>query len=225
MRLLIVVTSLKDIQPFLADFGINPERHVSMKYVYTSKILHHELDILETGIGIYQTTYKVTRALTEQKYHLALKLGFGNSYKEDIEVGVVLNVVNEKPGDLGMMIGGEWKDPYDLELTRREDEPHVRGGFINMTNAYMNVFLPFKKSVGITVNHYGDSASVAWRREKYKGDCETGDGLGFVYPCFFEKQLFYQLCVIERNLVTGQENFNLAKEKMNEALTDIIQKL
>lgn len=196
-----------------------------MGFLYPFQVSHHEVDLLVTGAGVYQTTYKVTKALSAQKYHLALKMGFGNAYKEEIALGAILNMVNEKPGDFGMMVDTEWKDQYDLGLINREEAPHTRGGFINLTNAYMNVFLPFKKSVGVTVNHYGNANAVQLRKDKYKADCETGEGLGFVYPCLFEKQLFYQLCVIERNLVTGEENFNLAKQKLNETLSEIIQKL
>ena len=225
MKLLLVVTSLSDIQPFLEHYTLTPVPHEALKFVYPSKILHHEVDLLVSSVGTYQTAYKVTKALSAQKYHLALKLGFGNTYKEETSVGSVLNIVNEKPGDFGMTVNNEWQDHYDSGLINREDAPHTRSGFINLTNAYMNVFLPFKKSVGITVNHYGNIAAVDLRRAKYKADCETGDGLGFVYPCLFEKQLFYQLCVIERNLVTGQENFNLAKQILNETLIDLIQKL
>ena len=225
MKLLLVVPSLNEIQPFLTDEGVTLTPHATLGYLQQGKILHHEVDVLETGVGIYQTTYKLTKTLSAQKYHLALKFSMGNAYKEDTLIGTVLNIVNEKPGDLGMMNDNVWNDPYDLGLTQREQEPHVRGGFINMTNAYMNVFLPFKKVVGLTVNHYGDARAVTWRREKYKADCETVDGVGFAYTCLFEKQLHYHLCVIERNLVTGQENFNLAKQKMNETLLDLIQKL
>ena len=180
---------------------------------------------METGAGVYQTTYKLTKVLSAQKYHLALKICFGNAYKEEIAIGTTLNIVNEKPGDFGTMVGNEWKDHYDFNLISREDEPHIRGGFINLTNAYMNVFAPFKKAVGVTVNNYADKNSFPLRKEKYKADCETGDGLGFVYPCLFEKQSFYSLCVVERNLATGLENNNLAKDKLNETLIEILQKI
>ncbi len=225
MKLLLVVTSLNEIQPFLEHFGEAQVKHDTQAYLHSVKLLHHEVDLLETGAGIHQTSYKVTKALSALKYHLALKAGYGNAYKEEAAVGSILNIVNEKPGDFGMMIANEWKDLYDQNQVNREDAPHTRGGMINLTNAYMNVFLPFKKSVGLTVNNYGCTSEVKLRREKYKADCETVDGLGFVYPCLFEKQLFYQLCVIERNLVTGQENFNLAKQNLNETLIDLIQKL
>ncbi len=238
MKLLLCVSSLHDVEPALKEFAsagsrntdpagtvVSLQTHSFFPFLHSAKILHHEVDMLETGVGIYQTAYKVTKALTQQKYHLALKLSYGNVYKEETTVGTVLNVVNEKPGDFGMTVNGEWKDHYDSGLQKRENEPHVRGGFVNLTNAYMNVFMPFKKAVGVTVNHYANVHSYLLRKEKYKADCETGDGLGFTYPCLFEKQSFYHLCIAERNLNTGDENFETAKKVMNETLIDLIRKL
>ncbi len=225
MKLLLCVSCLDNIDAALKEFSSPIQPHAYLGFLHTAKILHHEIDILQTGVGVYQTTYKLTKVLSLQKYHLALKLSFGNAYKEDNPVGSVLNIINEKPGDYGMMSDGEWKDYYDLGLLRREAEPQVRGGFINLTNAYMNIFSPFKKSVGITVNNYADINSLALRKEKYKADCETGDGLGFTYTCLFEKQSFYHLCFVERNLVTGEAAIETARKAMNETLIDLIRKL
>lgn len=222
MKLLLCVNSLTDIEPFLQAQQVQPVRNTTLGFLHSAKILQHEVDILETGVGVYQTTYKVTKALSRQKYHLALKLSTGNSYKADYTPGSILNIVNEKPGDYGMLVNEEWKDHYDFNLLNREAEPHVRGGFVNLTNAYMNVFMPYKKAVGITVNNYADKTQLAQRLEKYKADCETGDGLGFVYPCLYEKQNFYHLCVTERCLATGEENYHLALEVLNKTLGELV---
>lgn len=225
MKLLLCVNSLTDIQPFLEATQVQPVPVAGLSFLHTTKILQHETDILETGAGVFQTTYKLTKALSRQKYHLALKLSTGNAYKADYAPGSILNIINEKPGDYGMPLNGEWKDFYDLNLLNRETEPHVRGGYINLTNAYMNVFMPYKKAVGITVNNYADKTQLALRLEKYRADCETTDGLGFTYTCLYEKQSFYHLCFTGRNLATGEENYPLALEVLNKSLKELIEKL
>lgn len=225
MKLLLCVASVEYIQPVLQQFSVTTSPHPSLAFIQQAKILQHEVDILETGVGVFQTTYRLTKALSLQKYHLALRIGMGNSYKTETAIGTVLNIVNEKPGDYGMSINGEWKDLYDLNLIKPEDQPQQRGGFINLTNSYMNVFMPFKKVVGLTVNNYADKSSFASKKVKYKADCETADGIGFAYTCLYEKQNFYHLCIVERNLETGEENSVLAKDKMNELIIDLIQKI
>ena len=89
----------------------------------------------------------------------------------------------------------------------------------------MNVFAPYKKVVGVTVNNYANTTTYLLRREKYKADCETVDGLAFVYACLYEQQSFYQLCVVERNLETLETNILLAIKAMNETLIDLTLKL
>jgi len=225
MKLLLCISSITNIDNSLNEFATTLQPHPSFIFLHSAKIGQHEVDVLETGAGVYQTSYKVTRILLQQKYHLALKFSFGNSYNSEIGIGSIINIVNEKPGDYGMLVNNEWKDHYDCNLISREAAPHVRGGFINLTNAYMNVFAPYKKVVGVTVNNYADRNSFELRKEKYKADCETGDGLGFVYPCLFEKQSFYHLCSVERNLITGEHNFEAANKAMNETLIALIKKL
>lgn len=225
MKLLLCISSLGHIQSVLAEKGMVLNKNTLLPFLYSSRILHHETDILSTGAGVYQTTYKLAKVLQKNKYHLALKLSLGNAYKIGYPPGTVLNIVNEKPGDYGMFIDGEWNDLYNLGLLKNDEEPQVRGGYINLTNAYMNIFLPFKKAVGITVNNYANMLHVFMRTEKYKADCETTDGLGFAYTCLFERQQFYHLCFIERNLVTGEENYNLAQSVLNNTLVEILEKL
>ncbi len=225
MKLLLCVRSLNDIQTALEQMKVQPEQDKSLPFLYSTRILPHEVDIVETGAGIFQTTYKMTKVLQRQRYHLALKITLGNAYKEAHAAGTVLNILNEKPGDYGTLEGEEWRDYYDLELLDREALPQVRGGFVNLTNAYMNVFAPFKKVVGISVNHFADKHLYPIRLEKYKADCETADGLGFSYLCLYEKQTYYHLCVVERNLATGEENRAKALEVLNLNVVELIKKL
>lgn len=222
MKLLLCVTSLNDIQPYLAEEGLSLIPDNDLPFLHSVKILHHEADVIETGVGLYQTVYKLTKVLMRQKYHLAIKLSFGNAYKAACPVGTVLNVVNEKPGDFGTVADGIWADYYDLNLLNREDAPHVRGGYVNLTNAYMNVFLPFRKVVGVTVGRYADNTRVELHTDKYKADVETIDGLGFVYPCLFERQNFYHLCVVEKNLAGREADFAKAKQELNQTLSGLM---
>lgn len=226
MRLLLVVNNISDVS-FLEElaaqqkFAPNP----NCNYLYEGQILHHEVNILTTGYGAFQTGYKLSKVLSTNKYHLALKLSIANAYKPEHNPGTALNIINEKPGDFGVFEMGEWRDLYDQQLLKSEDMPHVRGGFINMTNAYMNIFMPFKKAVGITVNTLCQNGLVEMRSAKYKADVETADGLTFAYTCLFEKQTYYHLAFVVKNLTTEEQDIELVKQKMNEVFIDLINKL
>jgi hypothetical protein len=202
----------------------------------STNYLGHEIDVCETGYGLFQTSYKITKTLTQKRYHLALKASFCNAYKAELNIGDIVNVIKDKPGDVGL-VGGDanhvqdanhgqaFQDLYDLKLTDIESFPHFKGAFINMNNSYMNVLMPFKKVVSVTVNQYADVNTYEAKREKYKADIETGDGLGFVFACMYERQPFYQINCVERNLATGTYDHESAKTKLNDTLLDILQKL
>ena len=228
MKLLLCVNRFSDFRTLLEGIAVRGEQlpdPSSANFIYSTHYLGHEIDICETGFGIFQTTFKITKTLSQKRYHLALKASFCNAYKADLQIGDVVNVIKDKPGDIGMTEENGFKDIYDLGLMNAESFPHFKGAFINMNNSYMNVLMPFRKVVSVTVNQYADVANYPIKQEKYKADIETGDGLGFVYPCMYERQPFYQLNVVERNLATGECDFEKAKEKLNETILDILQKL
>jgi nucleoside phosphorylase len=232
MKLLLCLNRLSDFEVFLnhleavSNSKIVPERNSdSANFLFSIHYLQHEIDICETGFGIAQTSYKITKAISQKKYHLALKAGFCNSYKAALEIGNIVNVIKDKAGDSGIQTEDSFQDLYDLQLSNKESFPHFKGAFINMNNSYMNIFLDFKKVVAVTVNNYANKNSFQLKKEKYLADIETMDGLGFVYACMYERQPFYQINCVERNLETDTTNFDLAKEKLNLTLIDILQKI
>ncbi len=225
MKLLLAVSDLALINDALTHFSLQPAPVPGFDYLHTGKVLQHEVTFCETGHGSFQTGYKITKALSRERYHLALKISTGSAYKPDYAPGFALNIINEKPGDYGTQTEAGFLDLYDQQLLNREAAPHIRGGFVNLTNAYMNVFMPFKKAVGITVNQTANTAALTERSTKYKCDAETTDGLAFVYPCLYEKQSYYHLCFIAHNLVTGQADAALCQTTVNKVLIDLLNKI
>lgn len=197
----------------------------SANHMISMHYLQHDIDVCETGFGVFQTTFKVTKAISQKKYHLALRASFCNAYKAELEVGDIVNVIKDKPGDIGLVGENSLEDLYDQQLLSTESFPHYKGAFINMNNSYMNVMMPFKKVVAVTVNQYGDRTNYEAKKIKYKADVETIDGLGFVYPCMYERQPFYQLNVVEGNLTNGVYDHEKAKQILNETIFDVLQKL
>jgi hypothetical protein len=239
MKLLLCINRFSDFKLMIDRVAAHGDHAAALPdplsghFIYSVRYLQHEIDICATGYGLFQSAYKITKTITQKKYHLALKVSLCNAYKPDLQIGEMVNVIKDKPGDLGspatILSGGEgeeiFADAYDLGWLDREGFPHFKGAFINMNNSYMNVMMPFRKVVSATVSQYGDTEKYTARRDRYKADIETTDGLGFVYACMCERQPFYQLCCVERNLATGANDPEKAASKMNEILFDILQKL
>lgn len=221
MKLLLCIPSINAVSSFLKAFDVALTETNPLSYQHSVGINGHEVTLIESGHNSVETCYKVTKALSIQKYHLALHISKGFSLKDDLTPGTVLNVVNEKPVDLGIWQNNEWKDAYDLGELDAATHPHVRGGYINMTNAYINVFLPLKKVVGGTVNSIGVQEITDLQKAKYAVSLLTQTGWGFVYPCLFERQTYYHLSVLYPMHTDTTE----AEQKLNETLIDLLHKL
>jgi hypothetical protein len=193
-----------------------PKKTEDVQYLYSTRFLQHDVDVAFIGESLFEVNYKVTKAI-QQKYHLALKVGFCDSLKADLAVGTVVNVIKEKP----LLMNVEGKDVYESGMLNANDYPHFKGAFVNMNNSYMNVFLDLKKVVSGTLTSIPSSDLQA----KYALDTITSNGVGFAYPCMFERQPFYQVNVVKRNLASGEADEELAQKVINEVLIDILQKI
>jgi hypothetical protein len=222
MKLLLCCNSFSQINLVVDWLRVNAEKHSELFY----KSAQHEITLLEMGYGGFQVGFHIANHLANNQYHLVLKASFANTFKENISAGEVVNIINDKPADTGVFVDEGFKDLYELNLLSINDKPHQMGGFVNKTNAYLNVFLPLRKVLSLSVNTASnDTALRALRVAKYNPHIETNDGINFAYTCLFRQQPFYHLSAVERNFVSGEKNTELAHKNLNESIIDIIQKI
>jgi hypothetical protein len=221
MRLLLCLPSpaaFNTVIDYLNQHGsaILPKKTEDVQYIFSTRFLQHDIDVAFVGESLFEVNYKVSKAI-QQKYHLALKVGFCNSLKAELAIGTVVNVIKEKP----LLLNAEGQDVYESGMLNAADYPHFKGAFVNMNNSYMNVFLDLKKVVSGTLTSIPNDQL----QSRYALDTITAEGIGFVYPCMFERQPFYQVNVVKSNLVNGQTDEELAQKVINEVLIDILQKI
>lgn len=221
MRLLLCLPSpapFSTVIDYLNQHGsaMLPKNTEEIQYLYSTRFLQHDVDVAFIGESLFEVNYKVTKAI-QQKYHLALKVGFCDSLKADLAVGTVVNVIKEKP----ILLNAEGNDVYESGMLNANDYPHFKGALVNMNNSYMNVFLDLKKVVSGTLTSIPSNEL----QSKYALDTITSNGVGFVYPCMFERQPFYQVNVVKRNLASGVADEEIARKVINEILIDILQKI
>jgi len=222
MKLLVCCNALSQINLVTDWLNSNAEKHSELFY----KSAQHEITLLEMGYGGFQVGFHIANHLASNQYHLALKAGFASAFKDNIAVGEVVNIINDKPADTGIYSDEGFKDLYELGLLSINDKPHQMGGFVNKTNAYLNVFIPFRKVLSLSVNtSSSDVALRDGRVAKYNPHIETSDGINFAYTCLFRQQPFYHLSAVEQNFVSGEKNKELAHKNLNESIIDIIQKI
>ena len=222
MKLLIVCNAFTQIDTLKSWIEADSTLNSSGTY----QVGQHEISLLSTGYGGFQVGFHTATKLAGNQYHLVIKAGLANSFKADIALADIVNIINDKPGDVGTLHADSFEDLYDKQLLNIHDKPHQMGGFVNKTNAYINVFLPFRKVLSLTVNTASTNAALREiRQAKYKPHIETPDGLPFAYACLWRGQPFYHLCAIAENFASGEKNEELALRMLNDTLIDIIQKL
>lgn len=223
MQVLLAVPDKDLISKVITEFT---EIQESNQKLQQASFKHIKIDLLETGYTCFETAYLMGKQLASKKYHLVLTLGLAGSISDEIKVGEVVNIINDKPAFIGMQDHEAFKSIYQLKWLNPFEAPHEKGLLINRTSAYFNVFLPFRKVPAITTNILkGDRSLLKLKQEKYPLDIETINGLAYHYACLSENTNFYQIRTISYNLASDSENEDLAIKNLNETLLDILNKL
>lgn len=187
---------------------------------------HIEIEFKHTGYTDFETAFYTTDALKKRDMHLVLYAGLANSLNNMMKIGDVVNVINELPYKYGETGNEEFLSAYQLNWLNRNDYPHQRGGFINLTNAYFNIFLPIMKTAAISCRTLGGTKQeIDFKLKNYPIHIETSNGLAFQYACLHKRIGFYQLRAIEKNYLTKEQDRNLAIENLNKELIRIIDLL
>lgn len=187
---------------------------------------HIHLDFVQTGYTVYETAFAMGQALVNKTYHLVLYAGFANSLNTRMKTGEVLNVINDIPFAIGRKDDKGFEHAYTLGWLNKTEKPHVRGGYINMSSSYFNVFLPFMKTAAITAPTLeGDEQLISLKKARFPIHIESSNGLAFHYACLAKNIPFYQLRAVEYNTEDNIRNKELAKEQLNKALIQIIDLL
>lgn len=193
---------------------------------YAVRKMEMEIELVITGNTMLDVAFQLGRILQLKKYHLVLQLGLCSAYDETLQLGDLVNVINDKPGDVGLLADESLHDAYNSSIYHINDVPQAKGGFINFTNAYFNALLPIRKVAAITVNTINiDSRSLAFRQKQFNVHIETANGLGCAYACLYQKQPFYQLRSVSRILFQAVCDEKKAIESLTTHTLDLLHKI
>lgn len=187
---------------------------------------HIQLDFVRTGYTVYETAFAMGQALGKKNYHLILYAGLANSLNEKMKTGDVLNVINDIPFAIGRKDDNGFEHAYTLGWLNKHEKPHVRGGYINMSNAYFNVFMPLMKTAAITSPTLeGDQSLLDLKMSRFPIHIESSNGIAFHYACLMNGSPFYQLRAIKQNVCDNTKDESLAIKQLNTSLIQIIDLL
>jgi futalosine hydrolase len=97
--------------------------------------LRPNMDMLVTGVGMVATALACSRALTIERYDLALNVGVCGSFDRAIVPGTVVHVVTDRIAELGAEDGDTFLTPAELQLPAESefanpDQPPIEIGVV-----------------------------------------------------------------------------------------------
>ena len=225
MHILLVAATPYEVQPLHERLERDGRR--TGRGQYTLQGLH--LQFLITGVGTTATTYALTKALTGKKYELVINAGVAGSYRSDWTLGTVVNVVRDRPADLGVEeADGSFTDVFELGLTAGDSPPYTLGGWLHNPAAEAYGFLP--TASGATVQRvHGTAKSIAAFRRKYPAaDVESMEGAAVAYVCRLEQQAYLQIRALSNYVEPRNRDgweLGLAIKNLTTVLYELLQSL
>ena len=166
-------------------------------------VANEQYNILITGVGATATTYHLTHYLHLHKPTLLIQAGIAGCFNENIPLGQVVAVQQDRFADLGVSENNQWKDVFDMNLANAQDPPYTNGWLVNPFEQFLTSPLPQVKS--ITINEVTTHPErIKQLREKYDPTVESMEGAAFHYVCLQENVPFIQLRAISNYV--GERN-------------------
>lgn len=173
-------------------------------------------DILITGVGMVNTTFMLTKALSSNSYDLVINMGIAGSFSKSINIGDVVEVTQDIFSEMGAESANQFLSPRDIDL--------------DLDVSFQSVQQTKLKAVqAITVNTiHGNNLGIKNIKQRLKPDIESMEGAAVMMVC----QQFEIKCVQFRgisNLVEerNKENWNisLAISNLNKEVNNFIDSL
>ena len=170
-------------------------------YCSKKSSLKNAVDFIVTGVGMTATAYCLTRKLSEKKYDLAINVGIAGSFRHEIGLGDVVNVVSETFADLGAEDGSAFLSVFDLGLQGSDSYPFWNGKIKNEHSEKFMQVRHLKNVKGITVNKvHGSAATIQSAFLKFHPDIESMEGAAFFYVCAMERIPYLQLRAVSNRV-------------------------
>ena len=164
-------------------------------------------DFLVTGVGMTATAYSLTKRLASRKYDLVVNIGVAGSFRNEISLGDVVNVVSDTFADFGAEDGEKFMSVFDLSLHGNDAFPFWNGKIKNEHAGKYAAISHLKKVKAITVNKaHGNNQSIQKTVFKFHPDVETMEGAAFFYVCAMERVPFIQLRAISNRVELRNRN-------------------
>ena len=171
----------------------------------TSKEYKLDYPHIISGVGMVSTSISVTKEIIRNKYDLVINAGIAGSFRKDIELGSVVEVVKDQISEIGAQSRDDFLSPSQIGL----DVQNI----IEMPSK-----TNFQSVSGITVNTvHGNKNSIQSAVNLFNPDIETMEGAAFFKVCNY----FNVPCMQIRSISNRVEKRNKSNWDINLAIANL----
>lgn len=227
MKILIVSATERDV-----NLVLQGARNIKKKELWLNSFSFesNDIDFLVLGIGLPSAIYRLVLAVQNEKYDRVINIGTAGSYKDNINIGDVVNVISEQFGDIGAEDNGQFQTIFEMRLADKNLKPYTNGKLLNVTDLskYSKVGNLLKVN-GLTVNRAsGTIETISERVNKFGPDIETNEGAAIFYVCLMQGIPFIEIRAISNKVEPRNlKNWNvpLALTNLNKKLMEILTEI
>lgn len=142
------------------------------------------IDFLITGVGMINTTFELTKCLSNKSYDYAINLGIAGAFDRNIEIGDCVWVRKDLFSEMGAEDGDDFLSLIQLGLQRHDEHPFVWGELKPQLNKELSTLQKLKQVRAITVNKvHGNDDSIMKTSLLLSPQIESMEGAAFFYVC------------------------------------------
>ena len=174
-----------------------------------------------TGVGSMLTSLAMSRTKNLHEADLIINVGVAGSYNTNLNLGDVVEVVEDRFADLGVEeADGSFTDVFEMDLMNPNQFPFEKGIIKNESQTN------YQRVSAITVNKvHGTAKSIERIKAKYHPEIESMEGAAFFYTAKIMDIKCLQIRAISNYVEPrNKDNWDLkiAIDSLNAALINIM---
>lgn len=226
MNILLVSATALEIRPLLGHLEfIRKGSEYLDHYLWGNSMI----DVLVPGIGMTIGSYYMGKQLASAKYDIAINAGICGSYSENLEVGTVVEVIEDRFPELGAEDDDQFITVFDMGLSDRDKYPFTNGILTSGSLPGSETLKQLKKVRSNTVNTiHGNRNTIEKVKALFPADVETMEGAAFFYSCLTEKLPCAQVRSVSNNVEERSRtkwDITLAVKNLNGVMKKIVEEI
>jgi futalosine hydrolase len=214
LKLLIVAATEPEIRPLMDHLALTAGQ-TSITYKGIT------VQVLITGVGMTATAYHMGATLNKG-IDAALNLGLAGSFNDNLDLGSVVNIVQDHFAELGAEDGDEFIPIYKMNLGTDAE-------VFNESLIASRVLEYIPKVCGVTVNTvHGNEASIDKVFKLYHPNTESMEGAAFLMACKFADVPCAQIRAISNKVEKRNRagwNIPLAISNLNKTAIEVLEEI